>query len=327
MPYRALCVPEVMSYTKLMRCKGRLKRQKELVQKPGPKKFGEVDMKKFKKEIGDLDHGRKRTSGSGEIHSKWSKLLSRRAIDDAVRLYREEKKRLKRAMQRQVRWHLPGLVWAMDDTELSISGITMNIHNVRDLASRYTFRPPVGAMPKGVDVAANLKVLFIEHGAPLFLKRDNGGNLNSDEVNKVLAEFGVIELNSPPYYPPYNGGIEQCQDEMKKEIQKRYNGGSGDFLAMAQLATHDLNHKRRDCLDGKTACSSFASGWADMKKYDMKKRKEIRDQIMALVGRIKSKIDGEKSVDFDTIWRVAVETWLRKHGLVTVQSSENCNPI
>jgi len=284
-------------------------------------------MDEFRKDIEGLDHGRKRTSGVKELRSKWDKFISRRAISDAVRLYRDEHKRAMRAMERQVLWRLPGLVWAVDDTELSMNGIKMNIHNVRDLASRYTFRPLLGAFPKGEDVAENLRILFHEHGAPLFLKRDNGGNLNSREVQQVLDEFGVIELNSPKYYPPYNGAIENCQKELKAQMQMMYERGASDFQLMVELSAHNLNHKRRDCLSWASSCASLSSGEDKMKAYNLKERKEIRDQIMALVRQISKNIDSEKSPDFDTIWRVAVETWLRQHGLVTVLNNKKCNPI
>jgi transposase InsO family protein len=284
-------------------------------------------MDEFRKDIEGLDHGRKRTSGIGKVRSKWCRLLSRRAISDAVRLYREERNRQDRAMERRVHWHLPGLVWAVDDTELSMNGIKMNVHNVRDLSSRYTFRPLLGEFPKGSDVAENLRILFREHGAPLFLKRDNGSNLNSKEVDGVLAEFGVIALNSPAYYPPYNGAIENCQRELKAQMQIMYERGASDFQLMAELSAHNLNHRRRDCLKGACSCACLSSGSVQMKAYNLKKRKEVRDQIMALVRQIKEKTDSEKSVDFDTIWRVAVEAWLHRHGLVTVLNSNKCNPI
>ena len=45
----------------------------------------------------------------------------------------------------------------------------------------------------------HLAKLFRRHGAPLFLKRDNGSPLNHAAVNAVLAEFGVIPLNSPAH--------------------------------------------------------------------------------------------------------------------------------
>lgn len=295
--------------------------------KPGPRKFGEVDMDEFRKDVESLDHGRKRTSGVGNVRSKWCGMLSRRAISDAVRLYRQERNRMKRAMERRVYWHLPGLVWAIDDTELSMNGIKMNIHNTRDLASRYTFRPLLGEFPKGQDVAENLRILFREHGAPLFLKRDNGSNLNAEEVDKVLAEFGVMALNSPKYYPPYNGAIENSQNELKSHMQTMYKRGASDFQLMAELSAHNLNHRRRECLSMQSSCTCLSAGMVRMKAYNLKKRKKIRDQIMALVRQIKSKSNSEKSVDFDTIWRVAVETWLRKHGLVTVLNNKKCNPI
>jgi transposase InsO family protein len=284
-------------------------------------------MVKFRKDIEALDHGRKRTSGVGKVCSKWSRLLPRRAISDAVKLYREEINRQERAMKRRVQWHLPGLVWAVDDTELSMNGIKMNIHNVRDLASRYTFRPLLGEFPKGSDVADNLRTLFREHGAPLLLKRDNGSNLNSDAVNKVLEEFGVIALNSPKHYPPYNGAIENCQKELKSQMQMMYEREASDFQLMAELSAHNLNHRRRSCLKGASPCACLSSGAVKMKAFNLKKRKEVRDQLMALVRQIKEKSDGMKSVDFDTICRVAVEAWLHRHGLAAVLNSKKCNPI
>ncbi|MBI5115848.1 hypothetical protein HZA56_05200, partial [Candidatus Poribacteria bacterium] len=51
--------------------------------------------------------------------------------------------------------------------------------------------------------------LFKIHGAPLVLKGDGGKDLLvSAEVKKLLEEYGVTGLLSPPYYPRYNGAIE-----------------------------------------------------------------------------------------------------------------------
>jgi len=327
LPYRESCVPGLLAYSSLMRWKRRIVRREALVRKPGPQKFGEVDMRQFRKDIEALRHGRKRTSGVKAVRSKWDKRISRRVISEAVRLYREEYHRQRRAMERHVRWHVPGLVWAVDDTELSMNGIRMNIHNVRDMASRYTFRPLLGEFPKGYDVAENLRILFLENGAPLFIKKDRGSNLNSVEVQRVLEEFGVIELNSPRHYPPYNGAIENCQGELKAQMQVMHERGASDFQLMAELSAHNLNHRRRACLSGASSCACFSSGAVKMKAYGLKKRKEIRDQIMALVRQMSENIGGAKSQDFDTIWRVAVETWLRQHGLVTVLNNKKCNPI
>ena len=86
-------------------------------------------------------------------------------------------------------------------------------------ASRYKFAPLVDERFTGELVAARLDELFAQHGPPLVLKRDNGSNLNSEAVNAVLSRWLVIPLNSPPYYPPYNGGIERAQRELKAALR------------------------------------------------------------------------------------------------------------
>ncbi|MBI5527901.1 MAG: hypothetical protein HY897_16345, partial [Deltaproteobacteria bacterium] len=49
-----------------------------------------------------------------------------------------------------------------------------------------------------------LEHLFKIHGAPLVLKGDGGKDLLvSAEVKKLLEEYGVTGLLSPPYYPRY----------------------------------------------------------------------------------------------------------------------------
>ncbi|MBN2563475.1 MAG: hypothetical protein JXQ75_21360 [Phycisphaerae bacterium] len=60
---------------------------------------------------------------------------------------------------------------------------------MRDLGSRYTFSPLVKAhLAHGDEVAAHLAELFAIHGPPLFLKQDNGGNLNHWQVDELLAK-------------------------------------------------------------------------------------------------------------------------------------------
>ena len=56
---------------------------------------------------------------------------------------------------------------------------------------------------------------------PCFLKRDNGGNLNHRAVNEVLSEFFVLPLNSPTYYAPYNGAIEESQRGLKACLREK----------------------------------------------------------------------------------------------------------
>ena len=66
-------------------------------------------------------------------------------------------------------------------------------------------------------MAERLARLFQEYGPPLFINRDNGGDLNHGAVDKVLGEFMVIPLNSLPYYPPDNGVSRKVRASLKRD--------------------------------------------------------------------------------------------------------------
>src|SRR4030042_399276 len=84
---------------------------------------------------------------------------------------------------RRIEWLVPGVVWAMDVTEydLEMAG-KIHLHNTQDLGSRYKFPPLSGECPVGEEIAGFLSEKVCRFGPPLFLKRDNGGNLNHGAV-------------------------------------------------------------------------------------------------------------------------------------------------
>jgi len=101
-------------------------------------------------------------------------------------------------------------------------------------------------------------------GPPLSLKRDNRGNLNHEAVNEVLSEFIVLPLNSPPYYAPYNGAIEESQQELKACLREKFLSdlpfsANHPAAGYGEVAVHDLNHRLRPYLNGKTSCQVFFS--------------------------------------------------------------------
>jgi hypothetical protein len=92
---------------------------------------------------------------------------------------------------------------------------------------------PVLSEPCGEEIAGHLSRHFSRFGPPLFIKRDNAGNLNHTSVNEVLEEHMVIPINSPYYTPSYNGAIEHCQGEFKTWlIQWKHAAGSKRELAL-----------------------------------------------------------------------------------------------
>jgi hypothetical protein len=174
----------------------------------------------------------------------------------------------------------------------------------------------------GQEVAAHLEELFSEHGPPLFLKRDNHGNLNNRHIEEVLTQFLVIPINSPYEYPRYNGSIEKAQDEIKSRL-RRHAGKPNAFLAIqAELDIQAINHRRRPGLGNRTACAVFASGRALARTYTRRKRREVYDWI-----REKTlELIGKEGYDANVAWRRAVETWLLDHAFISVSKKEKVLP-
>src|SRR4030065_2235864 len=121
-----------------------------------------------------------------------------------------------------------------------------------------------GGYPVGEEIAGYLADKFFRFGPPLLLKRDNGSNMNHLAVNEVLSEFFVLPVNSPAYYAPYNGGIEESQRELKACLREKLipdfpHSENHSPAVYAEVAAHDLNHRLRPCLTGKPFCQVFFS--------------------------------------------------------------------
>ena len=105
--------------------------------------------------------------------------------------------------------------------------------------NRLRFPPRnVGEHVWGETVAVHLEQLLLRHGPPLVLKRDNGSNLNQQAVDEVLARYLVMPLNSPPHYPPYNGGMECAVRELKTPLREKIlaSGPSSESQVLCALA-------------------------------------------------------------------------------------------
>ena len=150
------------------------------------------------------------------------------------------------------------------------------IHNIKDLASQYLLPPIAGKFLNGKEVAANLEKLFITHGAPLYLKADNGPNLNSIEVQQLLKRFQVIIVNSPEYYSKYNGSIEQANGLIKKEVddlaqQMKLIVDINNILPLARLAAHELNSRWKRSIKDRPTCLFWNYHDQNKKLYTNKK--------------------------------------------------------
>ena len=315
--YREACEQAGVGYSSFMRWRRRCIDGEEPVKRPGPAKVEPVDMKLLVKQIEAMHHGRHRSEGTGELYRAHKDQISRRDLTELVRNERENKKRQKAEQQYHIHWHVPRLVWAMDDTEFRPDPEYPKayLHNVQDLGSRYKFGALVGLnLASGEDVVAHLAELFKRYGPPLFLKRDNGGNLNHHEVDKLLQSAMVIPLNSPCYYPQYNGSMERAQREIKKTLARHVKTPNAFLAIQSDMDIHELNHQPRSDLSNRTPCSVFRSGADYARSYTLRKRKEVYESI-----REKTLAFAEmEGYDTNRAWRRGVRTWLQENRFITV---------
>ncbi|MFC1876844.1 hypothetical protein ACFL2E_06195 [Thermodesulfobacteriota bacterium] len=316
-----------IGYTTLMRWKRRLSMGRPAVKKPGPKKVEPLNLGQLGQKIRDLDHGEKRSLGAGRLHSAFNRAISRRELDRMIRIVRNDNKR-KRASQRyRITWLKTNLAWAMDDCKKPavVGSDTLHLHNLSDLCSRYKFHPLASAsLPCGEEVAGHLDHLFSRFGAPLFCKRDNGGNLNHLTVNEVLEQAMVIPINNPSYMAPYNGAIEHTQGEFKEYLRRwEWKANTIDeFALLAETTANELNHKPRRCLKGQTACRAYFGN--NRMRYNKRERKSIYNWICDLAVEI-SILAGKKTIS-PVAWRVAAKQWLVKNGLIRIQRAGKVLP-
>jgi hypothetical protein len=196
-----------------------------------------------------------------------------------------------------------------------------------DLASRYRFRPLVSDRLDGRQIATHLESLFRQHGAPLFLKRDNGSPFNCQPVDEVMARFGVLPLNNPPHFPRYNGAQEKGIRDLKAALDQRqqHTGHVPKDLALAvEVTAHELNHRSRRCLKGRTACAVWNDANQHL-RWTKRQRQTIFRLLLCQFGAIVGKTTNGTHLKPATAWRVTVETWLRCQDLIAVHQNQKPN--
>jgi len=330
-PYGVICKTLELPLASFNRWRLRIREKVEILNPPGPKKVEPFDPSILDTEIRLLDHGVKRSAGTTGLYQQYHLSVSRRELGQMVERVRQDLVSDRRKQMRRIEWLMPGVVWAMDFTEydLGMAG-KIYLHNTQDLGSRYKFLPMAGGYPVGEEVAGYLSEKFDRYGAPLVLKRDNEGNMNHLAINDVLAESFVLPLNSPGYYAPYNGAIEESQRELKRCLRDKLAlelPAPGDHIsAYAEAAVNDLNHRHRPCLNGRTSCEAFFVS-ADRPAFTKRERRGIYAWVMERVERILSTMNHPGQTERESAWRIAVESWLKSKGFIKVHINQKCHPI
>jgi hypothetical protein len=325
--YRRICADMKVPRSTFSRWRG-MGRLSICFGRAGPAKTEPFDVAVLQGHLRMLRHGPKRSGGVGGLQRLYACSISRRRLSVMVADTRREANAQRRRALRRIRWHYPGVCWAIDDTEYErrdSQGRKLFINQLRDLASGYRLPPIGGEFAVGEEVAGQLAAMFGRYGAPLLLKRDCGGNLNHDAVNEVLREYFVLPLNSPPNYPPYNGAIENGQGELKRVVAQRLISECPQqhFEPYVVAAAHDLNHKPRAALGGNCSCRAFFDGKV---RYTKRERRDAYAWITDAATDILTETGLAGLRHEQAAWRIAAENWLEKNGLISVSKPREVSP-
>jgi transposase InsO family protein len=319
-----------LGYRRLLRWQHRAEAGLPALARPGPKKSGPLPLEAVRAEVVALRHHRCRTANTAALYERYQGAISRRELARLVAEERGKQEQARRRVYRRVTWHGPNVAWAIDATERGRDrqGRKLYVHAVQDLCSRYRFAPLVALESRGAAVAEHLGRLFRRHGAPLFLKRDNGSALNAREVDAVLAAFGVIPLNSPAYYPRYNGaierGIREVQEALGECLARPVRWQPKALLPYVLAVQHALNCKPRRVLHRHTAAEAYQL--QSHATYSKRQRLAIFEWIRT---HANDRIHQLEKIDQRSVlaaWRRAAETWLRCQGLITVSINQKVLP-
>jgi transposase InsO family protein len=154
----------------------------------------------------------------------------------------------------------PMAMWSEDGTCFKERGRKKELLVLQDECSRYKINRRLASGPAdATEVADYLKEAFDRHGAPLVLKHDGGSIFHDGKVKNLLDKHDVVELTSPPYYPPFNGKKERSMRDIKSyERALRKHGKGTSLLERIDITMHDLNDERpRPVLGGRTAIEVF----------------------------------------------------------------------
>ncbi len=142
--------------------------------------------------------------------------LRRVDIAEVLQRFRRLARRRAQRHQSRLEWRRAGAVWAADFKERRepLEGRYGWILAVRDLGSRCQLAWQPLAEATAETVCATYVRLFAEHGPPLVLKSDNGGQFKADQTKELLAAHEVVPLYSPRRHPQYNGGVERANGQL-----------------------------------------------------------------------------------------------------------------
>ena len=338
---RRLCRRAGLSRATYCRWHHRHRCGQSLLRTPGPPKTGPLPLAAVRQQIAQLPHGRHRTRGTGALYQLYRDRLSRRRLDQLVQAERQRQQQLQRDHLQHVTWFSVHTAWALDATawQTGQPGVKLQVLAARDLASHYGLGLEAQPELHGDWVADYLDQLIHRHGAPLFLKRDNGAVLHTPAVDQVLATAGVLPLDSPVLCPRYNGAIEKGIGDFKRlfpyplPVLRSFSEGGFPFplpglatgnlpstQALLEALRHEFNAKPSPALADCSPAEMFYLG--PRLRVDRRTRAAIFQSLCDQTWRKLSDMKTPDQRGFAAAWRLSVVYWLRGQALISVSTNQ-----
>lgn len=135
---------------------------------------------------------------------------------------RPRKRRKSEASGLPTRATYRGHVWTYDFVfDRTERGQALKMLVVLDEFTRECHRIRVGRRLDSAAVIATLEELFAEHGAPAYLRSDNGGEFIAEQVQGLLARRGTETIYIEPGHPWENGIAESFNGKLRDECLNR----------------------------------------------------------------------------------------------------------
>ena len=215
----------------------------------------------------------------------------------------------------------PMVMWSEDGTEMKERSRKRELLVLQDECSRYKANWRLAhRAAQASDVLGYLREAFDKHGAPLVLKHDGDSMFHEGTVKTLLDEYHVVDLTSPPEYPPFNGKKERSMRDIKSyERALRQNSVGSSLEERIVLSMKDLNEDRpRPVLGGCTARDVF-----ETRNIALPDRKRFKMQVETLALELTAQAGSRKEVE--SARRKAVIAVLSQYGLLKWKGNVSTN--
>lgn len=159
----------------------------------------------------------------------------------------------------------PGHIWAYDFVEDALaSGTTFKVLTVMDEFTREGLALEVAVTTSAERVIGVLSALFAQHGAPTYLRSDNGAEFVAQAVQLWLVDCGVQTLYIEPGKPWQNGKEERFNGTVRDECLNRFVFGSlAEACVRLTCFRHEYNSERPHSSLGYLTPQAFRAAWAE----------------------------------------------------------------